>query len=993
MEKTSTSQWKEVENPDLRLMALSSSGPILPLPPDVTMRIQSSAALTSLNQVILGLVENSLDANATKLEIDVDFYRGSCIVEDDGLGIPPYEFQPDGGLGKMHHTSKLIAPQDSVHGRSGNFLASLASLSVLTVTSHHCLHHETSSVTFHRSSPIATMTPAPVSHALKSPFHATRVTVRDLFGNMPVRVKQRAASMQDKIHHNRLWDELKRGLVSLLLSWPVSVSVRLKDASDGRTMLIREPQLSGCELEQTLLSNSSQRLSPERINSLLRQAGLIHIDTADSWIPASASSKSISVKGVICLEPSPNKQAQFISLGIRPLLSSEGRNELLDHVNKLFSLSNFGAVREAVEISDAEVDRRRKDRRFKTDGPTIKELRTGPKGVDRWPMFYLEIQPKDTNDASVYEKFRSKIDSTLRSITEVMDALVTSWLTANHFLLRRRGQKRTREEESDKDDLSFRSAPTSPRHDPSDISENCPSRPNSRHALRKTARPSFGLFKEAVSKSSPRSPFSDFSRIKYSSGSAFKGDVESTTGNANLPVTVLPLGGLVYGYPDVTRSPTNDCTEAIPELSAARLTSYDANSRPLFEDETFVRVDPFTKEKHQVNACTGQAVITQPEPRRSISAPSIDRHYDPSFHKFITLSRTKSNSHNQIPATNRIDDILRDWENPVFPTSEQGIHQIRFHLLNADGTLENSVTQIETAFLEASIEHATKLSKEGLKQAKLVAQVDKKFILVKMPHGDTQFPGHGEPEEMLVLIDQHATDERVKVEELFDQLCQSNSEEAFQSGLGLRSRINCTLLSPPLILEVSAQEAGMLKEYAPHFADWGILYNIESTPAVRKSTNKAAVKVETLSPIIAERSKLEPKLLISLLRSEIWKLSEMGMTNETRTAQGMDKQVDDGDSKEHSWLKRIGYCPRGIVDIIHSRACRSAVMFNDELGRDECKELLRKVAECAFPFQCAHGRPSMVPLVSLRRNTVDGQGMMGGKKGCFVDGYKKWRRT
>jgi len=40
-------------------------------------------------------------------------------------------------------------------------------------------------------------------------------------------------------------------------------------------------------------------------------------------------------------------------------------------------------------------------------------------------------------------------------------------------------------------------------------------------------------------------------------------------------------------------------------------------------------------------------------------------------------------------------------------------------------------------------------------------------------------------------------------------------------------------------------------------------------------------------------------------------------------------------------------------------------MFNDVLTVEECRDLLRRLAACAFPFQCAHGRPSMVPLVDL----------------------------
>jgi DNA mismatch repair protein MLH3 len=40
-------------------------------------------------------------------------------------------------------------------------------------------------------------------------------------------------------------------------------------------------------------------------------------------------------------------------------------------------------------------------------------------------------------------------------------------------------------------------------------------------------------------------------------------------------------------------------------------------------------------------------------------------------------------------------------------------------------------------------------------------------------------------------------------------------------------------------------------------------------------------------------------------------------------------------------------------------------MFNDVLTVQECKDLVRQLVSCAFPFQCAHGRPSMVPLVDL----------------------------
>ena len=75
---------------------------IQPLPEDVIAQIKSSTTITSLNGVILELMKNSLDAGSTKVDISVDYRRGGCTVEDNGLGILPSEFSSDGGLGKLY---------------------------------------------------------------------------------------------------------------------------------------------------------------------------------------------------------------------------------------------------------------------------------------------------------------------------------------------------------------------------------------------------------------------------------------------------------------------------------------------------------------------------------------------------------------------------------------------------------------------------------------------------------------------------------------------------------------------------------------------------------------------------------------------------------------------------------------------------------------------------------------------------------------------------
>ena len=72
------------------------------LPVQAQLQLKSSVALNSLNDAVIGLIKNSLDAQAQKIQVEVDYHRGNCCVEDDGIGIPAEEFEEFGGLGLMH---------------------------------------------------------------------------------------------------------------------------------------------------------------------------------------------------------------------------------------------------------------------------------------------------------------------------------------------------------------------------------------------------------------------------------------------------------------------------------------------------------------------------------------------------------------------------------------------------------------------------------------------------------------------------------------------------------------------------------------------------------------------------------------------------------------------------------------------------------------------------------------------------------------------------
>ena len=66
------------------------------------------------------------------------------------------------------------------------------------------------------------------------------------------------------------------------------------------------------------------------------------------------------------------------------------------------------------------------------------------------------------------------------------------------------------------------------------------------------------------------------------------------------------------------------------------------------------------------------------------------------------------------------------------------------------------------------------------------------------------------------------------------------------------------------------------------------------------------------------------------------------------------------------WLTMSRAIPTSLMDVIKSTACRSAIMFNDPLSKDACQRIVTRLGECRFPFQCAHGRPSLVPLCEIK---------------------------
>lgn len=882
-------------------------------------------------------------------------------------------------------------------GRNGTFLASLAAMSLLTIASHHHEYRSYNAVTFHHSRVVERLLPASAHHEIHGS-HGTRVTVRNLFGNMPVRVKQRSIVATQKPEHEKLWNRLKHDVVGLLLSWQGTVSVRIRDG-DNKTLLNLNTSGPSASAET---DRSTAEARPAQLRSLLNvltQANFIAIDEWSSWVPASASTSAVSVKGAISLKPAPSKHVQFISLGPRPLSPDRGHNELFDHVNRLFALSSFGTVDDDAVVDEDEKRRRQSDGRFKRDGYANRWLKTR-KDVDRYPMFYLCISLGEADAATMSEDRFVGNRASLQNTMDVIEAMLKQWLAVHYFQPR---QSRKRRAVPNSASRIFSDAAESDTSVPTSQSKRL--KGNSAAVSRKRKRSKESTLNELPEKQH-RGAFAEWSRIKSAKSEFFnlptRQKLKNQTSRSEHDRTEvedpMETGPSV---PLAVRPIAQGTFSAHQKEDRSTPAGNDANTSEKENDDTILWKDPSTGKTYLLDARTGCVLPTaQARPNTDSSAPAFGNYRKPVSKSICLPSRASTATTKETPW---LDEVLRDWENPIFKPSEQRIQQIPIHedwcSHNRDFAKHSGSRLTDTAFDTNTTGGSSRFSKAALRNAKVISQVDRKFILVKMQN---ESPGPNQkPNEMLVLIDQHAADERVQVESLFSQLCTPlpPTTNPYQSQLGHHSRIATTVLEKPLTFAISAQEASLLTTHAARFAAWGILYDISSPSphkAQKNSKRESLVSVTTLTPIIAQRCISDPKIVISLLRSTAWEYVEHPPHSLLREQKANESETSNLQTK---WVTALSTCPPALIQLVNSRACRSALMFNDELSLDQCRELVVRLGQCVFPFMCAHGRPSMVPIVGLGER---GGGLVGGFAECsgggeeqrgFVQAWKEWRRV
>jgi len=170
-----------------------------------------------------------------------------------------------------------------------------------------------------------------------------------------------------------------------------------------------------------------------------------------------------------------------------------------------------------------------------------------------------------------------------------------------------------------------------------------------------------------------------------------------------------------------------------------------------------------------------------------------------------------------------------------------------------------------------------------------------------------------ETESGLILIDQHAADERVNYERLQTAVADSPSTQA---------------LADPVSLELTAREAALFDDYGEALAAVGF-----------RAERRGAREVAVTAVPAAFSTTLDPELLREAL---------LGFAD---AADGGESTVADA-----------------VDDLLADLACYPSITGNTSLTDGSAVDLLSALDDCENPYACPHGRPV---IIEISREEID----------------------
>lgn len=224
--------------------------PIQILPPLLANQIAAGEVVERPASVVKELIENSLDAGADKIQIDIEQSGSRLIrIRDNGYGIAKAEIQ----LSLVRHATSKIATLDDLEnilslGFRGEALASISSVSRLTLTSRTAEQTEAWQVYAQGQEMDTTIKPA--SHPI-----GTTVEVENLFFNTPARRKFLRSDKTEFAHIDEVVKRiaLAKPTVHFTLTHNGKLIHQYKAANDTNSQLKRLATICGTDFTEHAL--------------------------------------------------------------------------------------------------------------------------------------------------------------------------------------------------------------------------------------------------------------------------------------------------------------------------------------------------------------------------------------------------------------------------------------------------------------------------------------------------------------------------------------------------------------------------------------------------------------------------------------------------------------------------------------------------------------------------------------------------------------------
>jgi len=289
-----------------------------------------------------------------------------------------------------------------------------------------------------------------------------------------------------------------------------------------------------------------------------------------------------------------------------------------------------------------------------------------------------------------------------------------------------------------------------------------------------------------------------------------------------------------------------------------------------------------------------------------------------------------------------------DYWNDLKTSSESGISQFL-------KTWKNPIFNYQPDFFSKSKE-SRKISTIGamplrfrsniFRKMRVLGQVDSKFIAVMARNINTSIMEETKSEKsMLLLFDQHAVHERIRLENL------TNDNFPEQKYI-----ISSKLKTPIDVSSLFLDQVEIINEYQEKFRTFGLEFCTPNSTDISTLISNTQLHISEQTLMVTH----VPSCFV-MNEAKSKKCSDEFLSEDI-TANLIDEIIDTIKKTRGGGLAIL---PRTIGNVLNSKACRGAVKFGDSISLEECESLMKDLQTCNAPFQCAHGRPSIAPLVDL----------------------------